>query len=76
MWEATRRVDEPCRTNTRCGRCPPPHEVTVAAVAERARTLLTEPYYAEQAGRVQRGIDRMPGPAETVPVLRALASCP
>ncbi len=54
----------------------PPHEVTAAAVAERARTLLTEPYYAEQAGRVQQEIDRMPGPTETVPVLRALASCP
>jgi len=51
-----------------------PQEVTAGAVAERARTLLAEPRFAEQAGRVRQEIDGMPGPAETVPVLRALPS--
>ena len=52
----------------------PPHEVTTGAVAERAQTLLTEPNHAEQAGCVRQEIDGMPGPTETVPPLRALAS--
>jgi UDP:flavonoid glycosyltransferase YjiC (YdhE family) len=54
----------------------PPQKVTAGAVAQRARTLLTEPYYAERAGCVRREIDEMPGPTETVPVLRALAAGP
>jgi calicheamicin 3'-O-methyl-rhamnosyltransferase len=53
-----------------------PEEVTADAVADRVRALLTEPRFTEQARRLQREIDAMPGPAETVPVLRALASGP
>ena len=54
----------------------PPDEVTAGAVAERARTLLSEPSSAERAGRVRQEIDGMPGPGEIVHVLRALASDP
>ncbi|MGY1712582.1 glycosyltransferase [Geodermatophilus sp. SYSU D00758] len=53
----------------------PPHEVTADTVADRARTLLREPRYSERAHRVREDVDRMPSPAETVPALRALASC-
>ncbi|WP_179224214.1 glycosyltransferase [Geodermatophilus pulveris] len=51
-----------------------PHEVTAGAVADRARALLADPGYAERAGRIRRSIARMPGPAQTVPVLRALVT--
>jgi UDP:flavonoid glycosyltransferase YjiC (YdhE family) len=51
-------------------------EVTADAVADGVRALLAESRFAEQARRLQRQIDAMPGPAETVPVLRALAAGP
>ena len=53
-----------------------PEEGTADAVADRVRALLTESRFAEQAGRLQQEVDAMPGPVETVPVLRALASGP
>jgi hypothetical protein len=53
-----------------------PDEVTPDAVADRARSLLASPGYAARVGRMRREIDQMPGPSETVPVLRALAFGP
>ena len=53
-----------------------PDEVTTDAVADRARSLLATPGYAARAGRMRREIDQMPGPSETVPVLRGLTAGP
>lgn len=53
-----------------------PEEVTADAVADRVRALMTGPRFTEQARRLRREIDAMPGTVETVPVLRALASGP
>ena len=53
-----------------------PDEVTTDAVADRALSLLATPGYAARAGRMRREIDQMPGPSETVPVLRGLTAGP